>query len=42
MAQCIALDPSDPGPIPDFLLRAPKAERPPSLRPLGDSLDDLQ
>src|SRR6478672_7344285 len=38
----VALDPSDPGPIPDCLLRAPKVARPPALGPLGDSLDDLQ
>jgi AAA domain len=33
---------SDPGPIPDCLLRAPKVARPPALGPLADSLDDLQ
>jgi putative DNA primase/helicase len=36
------LDPSDPGPIPDCLLRAPKVARQPVLGPVSDSLDDLQ
>jgi putative DNA primase/helicase len=37
-----ALDPADPGPIPECLLRAPKPARPPALGPLGDSLDDFE
>jgi hypothetical protein len=32
-----ALDPRDPGPIPECLIRSPKV-----ARPEGDNLDDLQ
>jgi putative DNA primase/helicase len=34
-------DPADPGPMPDFLVRATKPVRAPALGPVGDSLDDL-
>jgi AAA domain len=37
-----ALDPRDPGPIPECLLRAPKLARLPALGPFGDNLDDLK
>jgi predicted MarR family transcription regulator len=36
------IDPSDPGPFPDFLRRDVSPDRRPALGPPGDSLDDLQ
>jgi Protein of unknown function (DUF3631)/Bifunctional DNA primase/polymerase, N-terminal len=42
IAPSVDFNGSDPGPIPDCLIRAPKVARPPALGPEGDNLDDLQ
>jgi hypothetical protein len=38
----VLLDPRDPGPMPDFLVRKVSPDRRPALGPEGDSLDDLR
>jgi hypothetical protein len=40
IAPSVDFNGSDPGPIPDCLIRTPKVARPPALGPEGDNLDD--